>query len=304
MVYNMEKRNIRIYGMILFIVCWFQFNSLPSVSVPHMEDSRTGLEEASAILPVITETDFNCLPVQTEPVRDGERGCFCRHCFCDGVISVFHLPDHRLSVQEMYDSFMEDYQLYTSLGWAEREGFYSNLIIKRYTGGNMERMKLCDKVKILLINEDTIMHCLIKNLLNPENYKIYEADNGTMGLQLSTSLCPDIVLLDLKLRDINGMEIISCIREWSDCPIIVISESDAAARKVKALYAGADDYIVKPFYNQELKARIFSVLRRRGTGGHTHPYKAKDLEIDFDRRLVTVRNQKIHFPLIEYRILE
>lgn len=188
MVYNMEKRNIRIYGMILFIVCCFQFNSLPSVSVPHMEDSRTGLEEASAILPVITETDFNCLPVQTEPVRDGERGCFCRHCFCDGVISVFHLPDHRLSVQEMYDSFMEDYQLYTSLGWAEREGFYSNLIIKRYTGGNMERMKLCDKVKILLINEDTIMHCLIKNLLNPENYKIYEADNGTMGLQLSLSL--------------------------------------------------------------------------------------------------------------------
>ncbi|MCI8670192.1 MAG: response regulator transcription factor [Lachnospiraceae bacterium] len=165
-------------------------------------------------------------------------------------------------------------------------------------------MKLCDKVKLLLIDEDTNMHCLIKNLLNQANYKIYEADNGTMGIQLSTSLCPDIVLLDLKLRDMNGIEIIKCIREWSDCPIIVISESDGVAGKVKALYTGADDYIVKPFNNQELKARIYSVLRRRGSSGHTHPYKAKDLEIDFDRRLVTVRNQEIHFPPIEYRILE
>ncbi|MDE7156505.1 MAG: hypothetical protein K2O02_00800 [Lachnospiraceae bacterium] len=72
MVYNMEKRNIRIYGMILFIVCCFQINSLQSISVPHMEDSRTGLEEASAILPVITETDFNCLPVQGTSIRNAE----------------------------------------------------------------------------------------------------------------------------------------------------------------------------------------------------------------------------------------
>lgn len=204
----------------------------------------------------------------------------------------------------MYDSVMEDYKLYTSSGWTERESFYSDPIIKSHTGGNIERMKLCDKVKVLLIDEDTNIHFLIKNLLDQEHYKIYEADNGTMGLQLSTSLCPDIVIVDLKLRDVNGMEIIRCIREWSDCPIIVLSESDAAAGKVKALYAGADDYIVKPFYEQELRARIFAVLRRRGAGGHTHPYKAKDLEIDFDRRLVTVRNQEIHFPPIEYRILE
>lgn len=100
------------------------------------------------------------------------------------------------------------------------------------------------------------------------------------------------------------MGIIRCIREWSDCPIIVISESDDKTRKVNALYTGADDYIVKPFYDQELQARIFNILRRRGAGGHTNPYKAKDLEIDFDRRQVTVRNQVIHFPPIEYRILE
>lgn len=168
----------------------------------------------------------------------------------------------------------------------------------------MERIKRCDKVKILLIDEDTNMHCLVKNLLNREKYKIYGADNGTTGLQLSTSLCPDIILMDLKLKDVDGMEIIRCIREWSDCPIIVISESDDKTRKVNALYTGADDYIVKPFYDQELQARIFNILRRRGAGGHTNPYKAKDLEIDFDRRQVTVRNQVIHFPPIEYRILE
>lgn len=74
MVYNMEKRNIKIYCMILFIVCCFQFNSLPSISVPHMEDSRTRQEETSAILPVIPETDFNCLPVQGTSIRNAESG--------------------------------------------------------------------------------------------------------------------------------------------------------------------------------------------------------------------------------------
>lgn len=168
----------------------------------------------------------------------------------------------------------------------------------------MEVIKKCDKVKILLIDEDRNMHCLIKKLLNPGNYKIYVADNGDMGIQLSTSLCPDIVLLDVKLKDMNGMEIIRQIREWSDCPIIVVSEKDDSICKVNALYSGADDYVVKPFNNQELQARIFTVLRRRGACGHTHPYEAKDLKIDFDKRRVTIRNKEVHFPPIEYRILE
>ncbi len=168
----------------------------------------------------------------------------------------------------------------------------------------MELIKKSDKVKILLIDEDINMHCLIKKLLNQDNYKIYVADNGSMGLQLSTSLCPDIILLDVKLSDTNGMEIIRQIRNWSDCPILIISEKDDSICKVNALYSGADDYIVKPFNNQEMQARIFSALRRRGAYGHTHPYQAKDLKIDFDKRQVIIRNQEVHFPPIEYRILE
>lgn len=161
-----------------------------------------------------------------------------------------------------------------------------------------------DKIKVLLIDEDNNMHCLVKKLLNQENYKIHVADNGKMGIQLSASLCPDLVLLDIKLNDISGMEIIRHIREWSDCAIIVTSDKDDSICKVNALYSGADDYIVKPFNNQEMLARIFTVLRRRGSYGNTHPYESKDLRIDFDKRRVSIRDKEIHFPPIEYRILE
>lgn len=110
--------------------------------------------------------------------------------------------------------------------------------------------------------------------------------------------------MDTQLCDMDGVELIRWFREWTDCPILVVSGQNGYKDKVEALYAGADDYIVKPFHEQELEARIYTALRRRIPGRGDTFYEAKDLRIDFARRQVTLAGADIHFSPVEYRILE
>lgn len=161
-----------------------------------------------------------------------------------------------------------------------------------------------NKVKILLIDHDKNMQYFMKKLMQQENYKVYVANTGKEGLEQSTSLCPDMVLLEMKLLDMDGMEIIKEIRKWSTCPILVVSEDTNYKNKVTAFYSGADDYILKPFHEEEMRARIYSSLRRRVDIGTMYPYQAKDLNVDFNKRRVTVGEKMIHLPPVEYRILE
>lgn len=159
-------------------------------------------------------------------------------------------------------------------------------------------------MKVLLIDEDESIFYLIRRVLKKEKYKVYTSKSGRQGMEMSTSICPDMILMDTKLSDMDGVGLIRWFREWTDCPILVVSGQNGYMDKVEALYAGADDYIVKPFHEMELDARIYSALRRRIPGGQESYYEARDLRIDFTRRKVTLAGQDVHFSPVEYRILE
>ena len=163
-----------------------------------------------------------------------------------------------------------------------------------------------NKVKVLLIEDEKNICGFISKALEAQNYQVRTAYTGKDGLSQATSLCPDILLLDLGLPDIDGLEIITKIRAWSAMPIIVLSARTREDEKVKALDLGADDYITKPFGTSELLARIRTALRHSPLiqSRKTEPvYQAKDLKIDFLRRLVTSKGQEIHLTQNEYKIL-
>ncbi len=140
------------------------------------------------------------------------------------------------------------------------------------------------------------------------DYKVTCAYSGKEGLSLISSLCPDIILLDLGLPDIDGLGIIEQVREWSSIPIIVLSARTHEHDKVAALDAGADDYITKPFSTSELLARLRTSIRhsnRLQTDSPLcfRPYEAKDLKIDFSRHLITLENKILHLTPVEYKII-
>lgn len=166
---------------------------------------------------------------------------------------------------------------------------------------------MTNRVQILLIEDEKNICNFITTALEPANYKVISAFNATEGLSLATSLCPDVVLLDLGLPDMDGLEVIRHIRSWSQLPIIVLSARTSEEEKVRALDLGADDYITKPFGTSELLARIRTALRHRprptALSAASSIYHAKQMKIDFDRRLVTVNGKEVHLTQIEYKIL-
>lgn len=162
--------------------------------------------------------------------------------------------------------------------------------------------------EILLIEDERNICNFIVTTLKTQDYKVDFAVNAVSGLSLAASGCPDLILLDLGLPDMDGIEVIRNIREWSNVPIIVISARTQEKEKVEALDAGADDYITKPFGTSELMARIRTALRRSSlSGGATlsvqNKYAAKDLVIDYEKHIVTVKGEIVHFTQIEYKIL-
>ena len=168
----------------------------------------------------------------------------------------------------------------------------------------MEKNKICDRARILLIDSDENICYLLRRLMRKENYKMYMAASGRQGMEMATGVCPDLIIMDIRLEDMDGTELIKWFRKWTDCPVLVISERSSYVDKVNALYAGADDYLVKPFHEQELMARIYSALRRRLPSKVNSFYRAGELCIDFSRRLVCISGEEIHFSPVEYRILE
>ena len=164
------------------------------------------------------------------------------------------------------------------------------------------------KHEVLLIEDERNICNFIMTTLRTQDYKVNFAGNARNGLSLAASACPDLILLDLGLPDMDGPEVIRNIREWSNVPIIVISARTQEQEKVEALDAGADDYITKPFGTSELMARIRTALRRSNINGSVpmpveNRYEAKNLVIDYEKHLVTVNGNIIHFTQIEYKIL-
>lgn len=164
------------------------------------------------------------------------------------------------------------------------------------------------KYSVLIIEDEKNIQTFMGKVLKRHEYRVLYADTGAQGLEIIRSQCPDIILLDLGLPDINGFHIIREVRTWTSTPIIVISARTAEQEKVTALDLGADDYITKPFGTSELLARIRASLRhsnRLHTDSplYLRPYRHGEMTLDFSRRLLTIGRQVIHLTPIEYKIV-
>lgn len=158
---------------------------------------------------------------------------------------------------------------------------------------------------ILLIEDDPAIIRLLKIALETNDYKAIVAKNGIAGISLFLSEHPDLILLDLGLPDVDGMEVINQVRAISKTPIIVVSARSDEEEKVECLDNGADDYVTKPFNVQELMARIRVCLRKVNKVDNTNQiFETKDLKIDFDKYLAYLNNEPIHFTPIEFKILK
>lgn len=164
------------------------------------------------------------------------------------------------------------------------------------------------KLSILLVEDEKNICDFISTSLSAQDYRISTAHTGKEALPIITSQCPDLILLDLELPDMDGMEIIRQVRTWSSVPIIVLSSRTQEQEKVRALDLGADDYLTKPIGTSELLARIRTALRhsnRLNTDSplYKRPFHAKGLTIDFEKHLVSVDGKDVHLTQIEFKII-
>lgn len=166
---------------------------------------------------------------------------------------------------------------------------------------------MTNKQTILIIEDEKHIGNYMETIVISNQYKALRAMNGLQGLSLCTSHHPDLILLDLGLPDMDGMEVLQRIRGFSNIPVIVVSARNQEREKVAVLDGGADDYITKPFGSEELLARIRTALRHSARVASIAPQEQKysrgGLEIDFEKRLVTLNGKEIHLTQIEYKLV-
>lgn len=163
-----------------------------------------------------------------------------------------------------------------------------------------------EKELILLIEDESQMRRFLRITLQSQGYRLVEAVTAQEGLIQATTRNPDVVLLDLGLPDLDGLEVAKRLREWTQTPIIVISAREQELDKVKALDAGADDYLTKPFNAGELLARIRVALRhasRRNAGQQEPVFVLQNLRVDLSQRQVFVDDEEVHLTPNEYKLL-
>lgn len=167
-----------------------------------------------------------------------------------------------------------------------------------------------NKQTILIVENELYLCNLIDELLKANQYKTITASTGQEALTITASHCPDLILLDLGLPDIDGIDVLRKIRTWSSLPILILSERILEAEIVLALDSGADDYIRKPFGTSELLARIRTAFRhcmyaeKIIAKQNSQIFQIHDLIIDFDKRLVKLHNEPVHVTQIEFKILK
>ena len=162
--------------------------------------------------------------------------------------------------------------------------------------------------RILIIEDDRSIRKFFRTILEANRYDVISADTGEEGYSLITSQCPDLVILDLGLPDMDGVEVIKKIRSWSNLPIIVISARSEDRDKIEALDAGADDYLTKPFSVEELLARLRVILRRlqymeSSSSQEEKEFVNGDLRIDYVSGCVYLKGQELHMTSTEYKLL-
>jgi two-component system, OmpR family, KDP operon response regulator KdpE len=144
---------------------------------------------------------------------------------------------------------------------------------------------------------------LLRVALEAENYQVHEAENGNDGLIEIANRKPAIVLLDLGLPDMNGLDVLKRLREWSEVPVLILSVRDDEEGKITALDAGAEDYVTKPFSTPELLARLRAAQRKTRPEEEISVFKSGDLIVDLSARVVTRAGHEVKLTATEYALL-
>ncbi len=163
-------------------------------------------------------------------------------------------------------------------------------------------------VTVLVVEDERAIGNLLGAILDAQKYRVLFATNGAEALSMAASHTPDIILLDLGLPDMDGMDVLIQLRKWFDLPILVVSARQKEQEKVEALDAGANDYITKPFGNQELLARIRTSLRQYARMQNSRSqldseFSVGDLHLSYARRQLHIGDELVHLTPIEYRIV-
>ncbi len=158
--------------------------------------------------------------------------------------------------------------------------------------------------RILVVDDEEPARRLLCVQFAARGYRVVEAATGQAGLSTAATLHPDLVIVDLELPDLDGLEVIRRLREWSNTPIVALSVRDLEAQKVAALDAGADDYVTKPFSTGELLARIRVALRHVPRGAAEPRIVIGALTVDVARRRVTMGTREVALTPVEYSLLK
>ena len=159
------------------------------------------------------------------------------------------------------------------------------------------------KPTALLIDDEPQIRKLLRLALESDGYAVHEAENGERGLAEVAFRRPNVIVLDLGLPDLNGVEVLKRLRDWSDTPVVILSVRDSEEQKVAALDAGADDYVTKPFGTAELLARLRVAQRRARPADGAPVFVAGKLQVDLAARIVTVSGKEIKLTVTEYALL-
>jgi two-component system, OmpR family, KDP operon response regulator KdpE len=157
--------------------------------------------------------------------------------------------------------------------------------------------------KILIVDDEQSIRRFLKVTLSAQGYTVIEAVSGQQAISLTSEQKPDVIILDLGLPDIDGVEVTKLLRQWTEVPIIILSVRGSESDKIAALDAGANDYLTKPFGVGELLARLRVALRDPWKNNQESVFSSGSLKVDLTRRLVTVSEREIQLTPKEYELL-
>ena len=171
------------------------------------------------------------------------------------------------------------------------------------TSSNPVSTRTAIGLRVLVVDDERAIRRYLHAALNGQGYSVYEASGGKEALNAVVADRPDLIILDLGLPDIDGVEVTRQLREWTHIPIIILSVREQEREKVAALDAGADDYLTKPFSTSELMARMRVALRHSMQTTVTPVFETGEMKVDLARRLVTIAGQEISLTPTEYDLL-
>jgi len=160
-----------------------------------------------------------------------------------------------------------------------------------------------DKIRVLVVDDEQAIRRFLNAALTAHGYEVFEATTGEEALTAAVGRRPDLIILDLGLPGIDGIEVTRRLREWSHIPILILSVREREGDKIEALDTGADDYLTKPFGAGELLARMRVALRRAAQPQATPLFRVGDLAVDLARRMVTLSGEEVPLTPTEYDLL-